>query len=59
MAREILGRARKLRHSVKNSRVYIARDLNREEREKEKKLRIELKELREKEGEWYTIKKGE
>ena len=57
-AREILMKAKRLRNSEQYSRIFIAKDQSKEEREKEKNLRLELKELREKEGEWYTIKKG-
>ena len=39
------------------SRIFIAKDQSKEEREKEKNLRLELKELRETEVEWYTKKK--
>ena len=51
-------KAKRLRNSELYSRIFIAKDQSKEEREKEKNLRLELKELRETEGEWYTIKKG-
>ena len=51
-------KAKRLRNSEQYSRIFIAKDQSKEEREKEKNLRLELKELRETEGEWYTIKKG-
>ena len=58
-ARKILMKAKRLRNSSSRySRIFIAKDQSKEEREKEKNLRLELKELRETEGEWYTIKKG-
>ena len=47
-----------LKNNMNVVRLFIAKDQSKEEREKEKNLRLELKELREKEGEWYTIKKG-
>ena len=53
-AREILIKA----NSELYSRIFIAKDQSKEEREKEKNLRLELKEFKETEGEWYTIKKG-
>ena len=55
-------KAKRLRNAIYilelYSRIYIAKDLSKEKREKEKNLRLELKELREKEGELKTIKKG-
>ena len=51
-------KAKRLRNSEQYSRIFIAKDQSKEEREKQKNLRLELKELRETEGEWYTIKKG-
>ena len=51
-------KAKRLRNSEQYSRIFIAKDQSKEEREKEKNLRLELKELRETEGEWYTLKKG-
>ena len=54
-AREILMKAKRLRHSKQYSRIFIAKDQSKEEWENQ---RLELKELRETEGEWYTIKKG-
>ena len=51
-------KAKRLRNSEQYSRILIAKDQSKEEREKEKNLRLELKQLRETEGKWYTIKKG-
>ena len=43
-------KAKRLRNSEQYSRIFIAKDQSKEEREKEKNLRLE--------GECYTIKKG-
>ena len=51
-------KAKRLRNSELYSKVFITKDQSEEEREKEKNLRLELKEFRETEGEWYTIKRG-
>ena len=40
-------KAKRLRNSEQYSTVFIAKDQSKEEREKEKNLRLELKELRE------------
>ena len=45
--REILMKAKRLRNYELYSKIFIAKDQSREEREKEKNLRLELKELRE------------
>ena len=50
-------KTKRLRNSEPYSRIFIAKDQSKEEREKEKNLRLELRELRETEGEWYTMKK--
>ena len=55
---KILKNANKIRHSKKFVKVYIARDMTEKEREKDKSLRQELKEKREKEDEWYVIRRG-
>ena len=51
-------KAKRLRNSELYSKVFITKDQSEEEREKEKNLRLELKEFRETKGEWYAIKKG-
>ena len=56
--REILMKVKRLRNSELYSIFFITKDQSKEEREKKKNLRLELKELRETEGEWYIIKKG-
>ena len=60
-AKEVLVRAKRLRFSEQYAGVFISKDLSRAEREREKNLRKELKELRENETEeeWYKIKKWE
>ena len=59
-AKEVLVRAKRLRFSEQYAGVFISKDLSRAEREREKNLRKELKELRENETEeeWYKIKNG-
>ena len=59
-AKEVLVRAKRLRFSEQYAGVFISKDLRRAEREREKNLRKELKELRENETEeeWYKIKNG-
>ena len=59
-AKEDLVRAKRLRFSEQYAGVFISKDLSRAEREREKNLRKELKELRknETEEEWYKIKNG-
>ena len=54
----VLRNAKRLRYSEEFQRVYIDRDMTAMEREKDKKLRKELKEKREKEDAWYIIRKG-
>lgn len=54
----VLGRAKKLRYSEEFVRVYIVKDLTEDEREKDKKLRKELKEKREKEEGQFIIRRG-
>ena len=58
--KEVLVRAKRLRFSEQYAGVFISKDLSRAEREREKNLRKELKELRENETEeeWYKIKNG-
>ena len=55
---KILQNTKKLRYSEEFVRVYLARDLTEKEREKDRNLRLELKEKREKEDDWYIIKRG-
>ena len=55
---EILRSARKLRSSNEFRNVYVNKDLIKEDREKEKKLRYELKERRDKENGVFVIKGG-
>ena len=59
-AKEVLVRAKRLRFSEQYAGVFRSKDLSRVEREREKSLRKELKELRENETEeeWYKIKNG-
>ena len=59
-AKEVLVRAKWLRFSEQYAGVFLSKDLSRAEREREKNLRKELKELRENETEeeWYKIKNG-
>ena len=59
-AKEVLVRTKRLRFSEQYAGVFISKDLSRAEREREKNLRKELKELRENETEeeWYKIKNG-
>ena len=59
-AKDVLVRAKRLRFSEQYAGVFISKDLSRAEREREKNLRKELKELRknETEEEWYKIKNG-
>ena len=59
-AKEVLMRAKRLRFSEQYAGVFISKDLSRAEREREKNLRKQLKELRENEieEEWYKIKNG-
>ena len=59
-AKEVLVRAKRLRFSEHYAGVFISKDLIRAEREREKNLRKELKELRENETEeeWFKIKNG-
>lgn len=55
---QILKEAKRLRYSKTFVRVYIARDLTKAEREKEKSLREEIKEKRNEGNDWYTIRNG-
>ena len=54
----ILRNTSKLRQSQQFVRVYVTRDMTEKEREKDRSLRQELKEKREKEEDWYIIRRG-
>ena len=55
----VLSKAKRLRHSKEFERVYLAKDMTEAEREKDKKLRQELIEKRnKKEDDWYVIRRG-
>lgn len=55
----VLRKAKILRHSEEFGRVYISRDMTEAEREKDKQLRQDLREKREKnEGGSYVIRRG-
>lgn len=56
--REILKNTKKLRHSTDFERVYIMRDMTATEREKDRELRAELKERRQRENAEFTIRRG-
>lgn len=55
----VLGKAKKLRYSEKFVKIYISKDMTESEREKDRKLREELKERRSKEeGASFVIRRG-
>ena len=55
----VLSKAKRLRYSKEFDRVYLAKDMTEAEREKDKKLRQELNEKRNrKEDGWYVIRRG-
>ena len=56
--RGILQNAKKLRNSSKYPRVYIGRDQTRDEREREKELRQEIKDKNNNESEGLFIRRG-
>ena len=56
--RAILSRAKELRKSREFRQVFVAKDLTHEERERDRKLREELKEKRQ-QGESVIIRNGE